>query len=395
MHNYLDSSRLNRFINRYKKNQPHQGTLSASIQFYWWNNLCINRHPWHPAASKVILSIHENVLVDQGRTCALIDIQLHQGWSWASIDIKYIQLHQGSSGALIDIQDIQLHWGSSWASVDIQDIQLHWGSSWASDEIQDIQLLQGSSWALSILSMSIHRHPAASRVIRSNHRHSRHLAAMTSCHLSKWTRILSSGLTLVKNESLGIFFRPGTKRLPIWIFIFEKFARWIWFLLPFFFIITCKINEVTGVLLIHRVCQRFFLKLTIHHNRQQDENKYFSSRTPGHNLTFRIIGGFPKNLWEKMELFRIPCYFWNWGLRRGGNSYIIERMPSKKIFFHLHIPFFPHALHVYSHVYLGIPLTMTNSYLMPHALQDHHNFITKIIGIRITQKWKLLIGNDI
>ena len=44
---------------------------------------------------------------------------------------------------------------------------------------------------------------------------------------------------------------------------------------------------------------KIFLKLTIHHNRQQDENKYCSSRTPGHNPMFQIIRAFPKNLIEK------------------------------------------------------------------------------------------------
>ena len=112
---------------------------------------------------------------------------------------------------------------------------------------------------------------------------------------------------------------------------------------------------------------KIFLKLTIHHNRQQDENKYCSSRTPGHNLTFRIIGGFPKNLWKKMELFRIPCYFWNWGfkLSKGGNSYIIARMPLKKNIFSS-----PHTLFS---TYFACILTCIlgdppyNDKLLPHA----------------------------
>ena len=55
----------------------------------------IDRHPRHPAASRVILSIHINPLVHQGKTCVLIniqDIQLHRGSSWASIRMCwYIQ----------------------------------------------------------------------------------------------------------------------------------------------------------------------------------------------------------------------------------------------------------------------------------------------------------------
>ena len=69
------------------------------------NNLCIERHPRHPAASLVILIIHINVLLYQDTMCALIDIQdihlilifhiivlVHQGTTCASI---YIELHQG------------------------------------------------------------------------------------------------------------------------------------------------------------------------------------------------------------------------------------------------------------------------------------------------------------
>ena len=133
---------------------------------------CINRHPWHPATSRVILSINRHprhpaaprvnlsigrhprhpaasrVIRGINRHPRHLSIQLHRGSTWASVYIQdhndddrhprhsaasrvtlSIHRHPGSSWTSVDIQDIQLHQGSS---IDIQDIQLHWGLIWAS-----------------------------------------------------------------------------------------------------------------------------------------------------------------------------------------------------------------------------------------------------------------------
>ena len=58
------------------------------IKMHLGTSGCIEGHLEHPAASRVILSIHKNVLVQWGTTCTSIDIQdiqVHRRSSWASI----------------------------------------------------------------------------------------------------------------------------------------------------------------------------------------------------------------------------------------------------------------------------------------------------------------------
>ena len=64
------------------------------IKMHPGTSSCIKGHLEHPAASRVILGIHKNVLVHQGTTCASIDIQdiqMHPGTS------SYKQVHQDAS----------------------------------------------------------------------------------------------------------------------------------------------------------------------------------------------------------------------------------------------------------------------------------------------------------
>ena len=120
------------------------------------HNLCNNRHP---DASRIILIIHINTLVHQGKMYASMELQVFQllwGTSWTSIDIQAIQLcqehpynsqwcfktqlvhnqHPRHPAAIRVILSIHInplvHQGTTCASIYIQDIQLNRESSWSS-----------------------------------------------------------------------------------------------------------------------------------------------------------------------------------------------------------------------------------------------------------------------